>query len=50
MVVGGFFFIDVIWYLVGDFGLDKEIFFMMIVSIVVNYCGLEIILYMICCC
>lgn len=46
--MGCFLFCDVIWYFVGDFGGDKEISFMIIVSVVVNYCGIDIMLYILC--
>lgn len=50
MGAGGPLFIDVTWHPAGDPGSDKETSSMMIASTAVNYCGLETILHMTCCC
>lgn len=50
MAAGGPLFIDVTWHPAGDPGSDKETSSMMIASTAVNYCGLETILHMTCCC
>lgn len=47
---GGPLFIDVTWHLAGDPGSDKETSSMKIASIAMNYCGLETVLHMTCCC
>ncbi|XP_043429699.1 methylenetetrahydrofolate reductase isoform X4 [Prionailurus bengalensis] len=50
MGAGGPLFIDVTWHPAGDPGSDKETSSMVIASTAVNYCGLETILHMTCCC
>ncbi|KAM5270383.1 methylenetetrahydrofolate reductase (NADPH) isoform 1-T1 [Hipposideros larvatus] len=50
MGAGGPLFIDVTWHVAGDPGSDKETSSMTIASVAVNYCGLETILHMTCCC
>ncbi|KAF6345135.1 methylenetetrahydrofolate reductase [Rhinolophus ferrumequinum] len=50
MRAGGPLFIDVTWHPAGDPGSDKETSSMTIAGIAVNYCGLETVLHMTCCC
>ncbi|XP_045046461.2 methylenetetrahydrofolate reductase (NADPH) isoform X3 [Desmodus rotundus] len=50
MGAGGPLFIDVTWHPAGDPGSDKETSSMTIASTAVNYCGLETVLHMTCCC
>lgn len=50
MGAGGPLSIDVTWHPAGDPGSDKETSSMTIASIAVNYCGLETVLHMTCCC
>lgn len=49
MSEGGLMFCDIIWYFVGDFGnTEKFISFICMVVIMLNYCGVEIMFYIIC--